>query len=140
MNEELYSEKGWVETLYDGSKGVIRVKWFNYTSRVHVRRACEAQLEAMQKYKATIIVSDAFSAIGIPYPQDQEWFIEHLYPRTLELGLQAVISILPKNPIARSGTKTWNDTAKKSGLPYIEVNSLEEAETELHKMLEISGT
>ncbi|MES2678683.1 MAG: hypothetical protein V4635_02305 [Bacteroidota bacterium] len=134
MTTELYTEKGWVRTWFDHDSNVIHVKWYNYTSRVHLRKSCEMQLEAMRKYKATIIIADASDAIGIPFPQDQEWFATTLYPRSRELGLAAIISILPKNVIARSGAKTWNDTGRKNGLVYIEVNSEEEAKLTLQQL------
>lgn len=127
MVTDLYSEKGWVNTWYDHTDNVIYVKWYNYTSRIHLRRSCEMQIEAMRTYGATVIIADASEAIGVPYPQDQEWLITHLYPKTLELGLKAIISILPKNRIAKLGAKTWNDSGKKNGLNYIEVENLDEA-------------
>jgi len=132
LKTDLYSFDGWVKTWHDSEDNVIRVKWFNYTSRVHVRKSCEAQLEAMVKYNTTVIVADASEATGHPYPQDQEWFVKNLYPKSLELGLRVIISVLPKNIIARSGAQTWNNTAKNSGLNYIEVYTTEEAERALN--------
>jgi hypothetical protein len=124
---DLYSEKGWVETWYDADLGVIRVKWYNYTSRIHLRKSCEMQLEAMKLYKASVIIADAGEAIGVPYPQDQDWFITNLYPKSIEYGLKIIITIAPKNPIARSGAKTWNSNGKRNGINYVEVETMEEA-------------
>jgi hypothetical protein len=137
MIEDLYTEKGWVKTWYNHTENIVQVKWYNYTSRVHLRKSCEMQLQAMEKYGATIIIADASDAIGIPYPQDQEWFKTNLYPRSLALGLQAIICILPLNMIAKSGAKTWNDNGRKSGLMYVEVQSLEEAFSELKNVRSI---
>jgi hypothetical protein len=134
MITDLYSEKDWVKTWYDHTNEVIYVKWFDFTSRVHLRKSCEMQLEAMRRFRATVIIADASEAIGVPYPQDQEWFISNLYPESLRLGLSAIISILPINLIAKSGARTWNDNGKKNGLNYIEVDNIEEAHAALQAL------
>lgn len=138
MITDLYTKEGWVKTWYDHTSEVIYVKWFNFTSRIHLRKSCEMQLEAMRKYHATVIIADASEAIGVPYPQDQEWFITNLYPESLQLGLSAIISILPVNLIAKSGARTWNDNGIKNGLNYIEVSSLEEAHAALQALRSVS--
>ncbi|MES2760865.1 MAG: hypothetical protein V4677_01610 [Bacteroidota bacterium] len=127
MQVKLYNVDNWVDTWYDTDMQIVFVKWFNFTSGIHVRKSCEAQLEALKKFKATIIIADASQAIGMPYPEDQDWFESTLYPESKRLGLKLIISIMPKNTIAKIGARNWNNSGTDSGLNYIEVDSMDKA-------------
>ena len=127
MKHLLYSAEGFTLQTYDDELNVIFATWWNYTTKVHVRKALEAQLNAMEEFGARVIIADSQDAIGIPYPEDREWFQEVLYPECKRLGLEVVVCVVAKNTIARLGTREWKYIELTFGIKYVEVNSMEEA-------------
>lgn len=133
MITDLYSVDGWVRTWLNHDHNIIFAKWFNFTSMIHVKGSCEMQLKILEKYKVKTIIADASEAIGIPYPEVQEWFAKTLYPESRKFGLDTLVTILPLNSIAKLGTRDWKNTTN-FGINYVEVSSIDEA----YKYLKIS--
>lgn len=123
----LYSASGWVDTVFDPQKNLILVKWLNYTSKTHVRECLKAQLNAIEKFSVKTIIVDSSEVIGLPYPEDFDWFENILFPESKKFGLERVIIIYPKNPLSKLVTRRWVDLGEKFDLKFLEVESMEEA-------------
>jgi hypothetical protein len=121
----LYSAESWVDTRYYHDKKIIVVKWYNYTTAIHVRKSLEAQIKAMEEYGAIAVIVDSSVAVGVPYPEDYQWFTTTLYPECKRLGLEIVLNIFPKNAIARIASKNWQALGAKFDLRFIEMPDVE---------------
>jgi hypothetical protein len=127
MKTNIYNEEGWVDTWYESINNTVVSKWYKFTTPIHVRKSCEAQMKAVEQYKVKAAIVDSSQAEGVPYLEDQKWFEDVLFPKFQILGVKAVITVLPNNALTRLGVKTWLNTGKKFGMEFIEVATYEDA-------------
>ena len=128
MKTDLYNAEGYVNAWYDSSNQIIVAKWYKMTTKDHVRPSCEAQLQKAKSAPVKCVVVDTSDAIGTPFPEDQKWFGEYLFPNMQANGVKAIITVLPKNALTKLGTKTWTKTGTQFNMDFLEVASLEDAE------------
>jgi hypothetical protein len=61
---------------------------------------------------------------------DQKWFGDYLFPNMQKAGIKAIITVLPKDALAKLGAKTWNKTGNMFDIDFYEVSSRAEAENQ----------
>jgi hypothetical protein len=127
MVTEIYCAEGLVDNYYNHDVEAVIVEWKNLTTNTHFRNSCEAQITALEKYEAGILIIDTSHAVGMPYPEDQKWLIDVLYPRIRKLNFHLIINVLPLNQIAKIGVNTWMSSGNENNIQFIEVATIKEA-------------
>ena len=127
MKNNIYNAPGFVDTWYEPDKGIIAAKWHKLTTREHVRLSCEEQLKVAQTTNAKCIIVDTSTAEGVPFPEDQKWFGDYLFPNMQKAGIKAIITVLPQNALTRLGTNTWNKTGSLFDMDFVDAASFEDA-------------
>mgnify|MGYP000930798166 CR=1 FL=1 len=133
MKTMLYDAPGFGSAWYESSNNCIYAYWENMLTQKHMRPSCEAQLEAVKKYGAKAVIIDTSDSKGTPMVDDQKWFGEYLFPNMQKAGIKAIITVLPKDALAKLGAKTWNKTGNMFDIDFFEVNSRAEAENQAKK-------
>jgi hypothetical protein len=133
MKTILYDAPGFCHTWYESSNGCIYAKWENMLTSKHMRPNCEEQLQAAIKFKAKAVIIDTSQSKGTPLVDDQKWFGEYLFPNMQKAGIKAIITVLPKDALAKLGAKSWNKTGSMFEIDFIEVGSVAEAENQAKK-------
>ncbi|MES2760866.1 MAG: hypothetical protein V4677_01615 [Bacteroidota bacterium] len=127
MITDIYSIDNIVKTYFDDEINAVVVVWQKLTTNEHFQKSCEAQLTAMEKHNTGLLIIDTSETIGIPYPEDQEWLVNVLYPRIKKIKHHLLINILPENQISKIGVKTWTNSCKKNTINFTEVFTMGEA-------------
>ena len=129
----LYDAPGYGNAWFESSNNCIYAHWDNMLTSKHMRPCCEAQLQAAIKNNAKAVIIDTASAKGTPVLDDQKWFGDYLFPNLRKAGIKVIITVLPKDALAKLGAKAWNKTGTMFDMDFIEVGSLAEAETQARK-------
>jgi len=133
MKTMLYEAHGFGNAWYESSNNCIYAHWDNMLTSIHMRPSCEAQLQAAIKYKAKAVIIDTSISKGTPVLNDQKWFGDYLFPNMQKAGIKAIITVLPKDALAKLGAKSWNKTGSLFNMDFIEVGTLMEAENQVNK-------
>ncbi len=70
---------------------------------------------------------DVSTAKGVPTPEDQEYFVNTLFPTFQRAGLGALINVKPTSAITDMGTKRWSQAASGFGFDICDVGSKDDA-------------
>ncbi len=127
MKNNIYNAPGFVDTWHEQDKGIIVAKWHKLTTREHVRPSCEEQLKVAQTTNAKCVIVDTSTAEGVPFPEDQKWFGDYLFPNMQKAGIKAIITVLPQNALTRLGTNTWKKTGSLFDMDFVDAASYEDA-------------
>lgn len=130
MKTPLYNAPGYGSAWYESTNQCIYAQWENMLTKEHMRPSCEAQLKAAAQYKAKAVIIDSSNSKGLPVPEDQKWFGDYLFPNMQKAGIKAIITVLPKDALAKLGAKTWIKTGSMFGIDFLEVGSVPEAENQ----------
>lgn len=119
--EKFYEKEGFVEASVRDK--IITVRWQKLFNSTVIKDCCLAQLEEIKK-GANVIVVDSANATGKPLQEVQDWFGEELFPAMQENGLKAIITVLPRSSLAKSGAQQWKNTGTPFGFDMFETSSL----------------
>jgi hypothetical protein len=125
---DVYHAEGYVTSWIDDEKKIMVVKTLNLNLCHHAKTLFAANLRALEEFKPKHIILDKSMAVGLQDPKEEEtWLRTTLFPEYKKRGLQRVITIFPRNHIARFGTNNWLNIGKEFGFEFIEMPCLEEA-------------
>lgn len=130
-----YQKEGFVEA--NVLDQIITVRWQKLFNSAIIKECCEAQLQKVIEEGAKIIVVDTTNSVGKPSEENQSWFGTHLFPAFNTHGLKALITVMPKNRLAKQGADQWQKTGAPFGFDIFETTSLIMARK---KAREILGT
>jgi hypothetical protein len=128
MITQVYHAEGYVMSWIDHDRELMVVQTFRLDLGDHAKKMFDLNIKALEKFKPKNIILDKSAAIGLQIPAEEEtWLRTTLFPEYRKRGLKKVIKIVPKNPIARFGTKNWLDIGKEFGFDFVEIESMEKA-------------
>ena len=121
-----YEEAGIVLAQADGTTRTLLVRWDDLGPHDYIRPCCEAQIREVQG-GARFLILDTSESTGAISQDDQAWLGESLFPRLAEAGLEAIVTVVPRNAMAKLSSRGWARTASPFGFDMFEAASEEDA-------------
>lgn len=101
------------EVLY-----VMKPKTEELDDKTHRKEVTRAT-QAMQKHKVKFVICDFTAFFFINTPETQQWMIEVIAPLWVEIGVEKLAIIMPKEFFANLGIKQLTyDASQEANLPY----------------------
>ena len=130
----IFLEKPYLKIKYYPEKGYILFKWhrFNITLS-QMKIAHKKALKIAEETKCFYYIADTSEAELTLTPEVIGWWRTEWVPKLLEAGIKAILTIMPKNFLAKYSTDAWH-LADYKNIIMKNFENLEKAEKFLKKI------